>query len=123
VKDTLLRVLRNLLLCVVGLVPAFFLVLVTLFSDNGGVGDLAIAYGLTFLAYSLLALVVGLLWPQERLSSAVWLLLPAVIIALWYVTREPQSMPVGIEVLAAALVGTLLGAVAGASLRLRNRRR
>jgi hypothetical protein len=96
VKDTQERVLRNLLLCVVGLVPAFFLILVTLFSDNGGVGDLAIAYGLTFLAYLLRAFVVGPLWPRECLSNAVWLLLPAVISALLDVTQEPQTTaPVG----------------------------
>ncbi len=120
-RDMLLRVLRSLLLCAVGLVPAFFLVFATLFSDSGGVGDLALAYGLTFLVYLLVAFVVGLLWPKERLSSAVWLLLPAVIIALLYVTQEPQIILVGIVELAAALVGTLVGVVLGASLRLSGR--
>ncbi len=118
-RDTLLRVLRNLLLCVVGLVPAFFLVLATLFSDSGGVGDLAIAYGLTFLAYLLVAFVASMIWPEERLSNAAWLLLPAAIVTLLYVTQEPQIIPVGIAELAAALVGT----VVGASLRLRSRER
>lgn len=122
-RDTLLLGLRNLLLFAVGFVPAFFLVLLTLFSDSGGMGDLALAYGLTLLAYLLLGFVAGLLWPQERLSSAVWLLLPAVIVALLYVTQEPQIIPVGIAELAAALVGTLLGAVVGASLRFRTRGR
>jgi hypothetical protein len=121
VRDTSLRVLRSLLLCTVGLVPAVFLVFATLFSDSGGVRDLAIAYGLTFLAYLLLAFVVGLLWPRERLSSAASLLSSAVVIALLYATQEPQIIPVGIVELAAAFVGTLVGVVMGASLRLRGR--
>ncbi len=99
--------LRALLLCVVGIVPAFFLVFNTLFSDSGGLGDLVMALGLTFLGYLLVAVVVGLLWPRERFSNAVWLLLPAVIIALLYATQEPQIMPFGLAELAAALVGTL----------------
>ncbi len=113
--------LRALLLCVVGIVPAFFLVFNTLFSDSGGLGDLVMALGLTFLGYLLVAVVVGLLWPRERFSNAVWLLLPAVIIALLYATQEPQIIPFGLAELAAALVGTLVGAVVGASLRSRSR--
>ena len=118
-RSPLLRVLQFVLLCVAGSVPAFFLVLVTLFSNHGGVADLASAYGLTLLAYLLLGFVAGLLWPEKRLSGAASLLLPAVIVAFVYVTREPQAIPTGIGSLSAALTGTL----GGASLRLRARRR
>ncbi len=122
-RDTFLRVMRNLLLCVVGVVPAFFLVFATLFSDHDGGRELVLAYGLTLLAYLLLAFVASLIWLKERLSNAAWLLLPAVIIVLLYLTQEPQIIPVGIAELSAALVGSLLGTVMGASLRLRTSRR
>ena len=109
--------LRALLLCVVGVVPAFYLVFNALFSDSQGPGDLVLGLGVTFLGYLLPAVVVGLLWPRGRFGNAAWLLLPAAIVALSYAAQEPRIVPLGLAELAAASVGTLVGAMVGASFR------
>ncbi|HET7480694.1 MAG TPA: hypothetical protein VFJ72_14405 [Rubrobacteraceae bacterium] len=112
---------RGLILLAVGVVPAFFLVFVTLFGDSSGLGDYALAYGMTFFAYLLVAFVAGFVWDEGRPVYVLWLVAPAVIVIVWYVTQEPQVTVLGIGSLAIALVGTLLGVFVGTRTRSRAR--
>lgn len=111
------------ILLAVGVVPAIFLVFVTLFGDSSGLRDFAVSYGLTFFAYLLLAFVAGFIWDGERPASAVWLVAPAMLVVVWYVPQEPQVMWLGIGLLVVALVGTLLGVLAGTGIRSRTQTR
>ena len=111
----MLKVLRNLALFAAGLVPAFFTVFAALISDGGDAREQTLGYALTFLCYVLLAFGVGITWPGEPLSSAMWLLLPATGVALWHVVGEPEGPSADIGQLAAVVLGaTVLGAIMGA---------
>jgi hypothetical protein len=110
-----LKVLRNLALFAAGLLPAFLIVFTLLISDGGDAREQALGYTLTFLFYLLVAFGVGITWPDEPLSSAMWLLLPATGIALWHVLGGPQDPSADIGQLAAVVLSaTVLGAIVGA---------
>ncbi len=111
----MLKVLRNLALFAAGLVPAFLTVFTSLIGDGGDAREQALGYALTFICYLLLAFGVGITWPGEPLSSAMWLLLPATGVALWQVVGGPQDPSADIGQLATIVLGaTVLGAIMGA---------
>ena len=115
----MLTVLRNLLLFSVGFAPALFLVGPLLFAD-GGMAERAFLYALTILVYLLLGFVVGLVWPPQPLSGAVWLPLAGVLVALFFLFAEARDLTgaaLATGLAASMVFGALLGALAGTRVR------
>jgi hypothetical protein len=99
-----------------GLPPAFFLVLAALFGD-GTAADYPLVFLLVASVYAVLGGVVGFAAWSWRAGP----ILPAgaAMAVLAYAVREPGVLPLGVGPLAAVLGAASLGATARAALRRR----
>lgn len=101
----------------VGILPAFFMVLNALFTDSSGVADDALALAVTVVAYSVLGLVAGLVLPASPRADGVSLATPAALIAIAYTLREPHvAVLAGVQV-ACAFAAAVAAAAVGARFR------
>lgn len=103
-----------------GVPPAFFMVLNALFTDAGGPADHVLALAVTVAAYLVLGAVASLLIRGAPRAAALALAGPGVLIAILYTLREPGVWPLAVVqaagAVAAAFTGAALGARARASL-------
>jgi len=117
------RLVRRAALAVVavlaGILPAFFLVFNSVFTDSGGPGERAFAFLLVGIGYGILGLVFGWLEPHERWRWGLWWAAAAVVILVWYTTREPQLVVLNFIVGLIALLAGMGGGEFGSRLRAR----
>jgi len=96
---------------IAGLPLAFFLVFAGVFSDVFSLADRLVSLALTGGGYAAAGAIAG--YMSRRLNLALWLAMPAVIILVWYTTREPQAFVLhllyGVVAVSASLAGSTLG--------------
>ena len=110
------RVVAYVVAGLLGLPPAFFLVLAALFGD-GTAADYPPTFLAVTAAYAMLGGAVGFAaasWAAGTVLGA-----GAALAVLAYAVREPGALPLGLALLAAGLGAASLGAAAGAALRRR----
>jgi len=91
-----------------GLLPAFFLVFQSVFTDSSSMRERAVALGLIALVYSLLGALFG--YFTRSWQSGLWLSVPAVMLVGLYSVREPQQLLLHVATVAVALVAGWGGA-------------
>lgn len=100
-----------------GVLPAFFLVFATLFSDGGSTGEYAAALGLIALAYAALGAAAG--YVAGRWQAGFSVAAAAVLLVIWYTTRESGQLLLHALVLLTTLTAACGGAAGGARLKQR----
>lgn len=98
---------------VVGILPAFFLVFQSLFTDAGALGERLLSLLLIGLVYGLLGAMFGYL--ARSWQAGLWLGVPAAALVGLYTLRESQQILLHLLVLALTLAAGYGGARAGAS--------
>ena len=115
------RVIIGALLAVIGLIPAFFLVFATIFSDAAGAADYIVPFLLIILVYGLLGLVAG--YALRGWTAGLWPSAGAVAIVALYSQKERAHLGLHLLVLLITLAAAVAGAYAGVLLRARGARR
>ena len=110
------RVLAYGLAVLLGLPPAFFLVIAALFGD-GTPADYTLIFLLVVAAYAGLGGVAGVIVGSWRAGPV--LAIGTVVAVLGYAAREPGTLPLGLGLLVAGVGAASVGAAAGAALRRR----
>lgn len=107
--------MRNVVITLLGILPAFFLVLNVVFSDVGNQSELygaIVLIGAVYLAFGALAGYWTGSW-----RSGLWLGAPALLIIALYSLRENHRLLLHAAVVGAAVVPACLGAYAGERLK------
>ncbi|HWI53173.1 MAG TPA: hypothetical protein VNT01_13615 [Symbiobacteriaceae bacterium] len=111
------KVLGHIGAAVAGVLPAFFLVFQSVFTDSSSAGERTVALGLIALVYGLLGALFG--YFTRSWQSGLWLGVPAVMLVGLYSVREPQQLLLHVATVAVALLAGWAGArlTAGAGRR------
>jgi hypothetical protein len=105
----------GLLFALTGLLPAVFLVLVTIFSDPGAPWEYLLAFGVIACAYGLLGLLAGYVMSGWR--AGIWLSAPAVAIVVLFSISERAHLLLHATLLVITLGTACVGAYGGAAWR------
>jgi len=99
------------------LIWGFFVSFNAVFSDAFGTSAYVGLMFYVLLSYALLGLVFGIAWPQKGWRWTFWLTWPALLALVAYTFREPQRAGWHLVVIALAMIGAGLGALAGSGIR------
>lgn len=110
-------VVSAVLSALIGVLPAFFLVFATLFSDGGSVTEYAAALGFIAVVYA--ALGAGSGYAAGRWQAGFWVSAAAIALVAWYTTREPGQLLLHALVLLTVVGSACGGAAGGAVLKQR----
>lgn len=98
----------------IGTLPAFFVVFVSIFSDGGGIGERIFTFFYDAVVYGVLGFVFGVIGPRFSWKWGIWLSLTAFILVIWYTFRESERAVLHMVYLAITLVAASLGGYLGA---------
>ncbi|MCX7749442.1 MAG: hypothetical protein N2645_21500 [Clostridia bacterium] len=87
------KFLGHVLAFLLGILPAFFIVFNSIFSDSSGsVLERLFTFGLVILVYGILGFIFGFISSAETWKWGISLSLPAVFIVLLYSSKELQNL-------------------------------
>lgn len=109
---------------VTGILPAFFIVFNSVFSDSSGaLGERLFTFLLTAAAYGILGFLFGYFSPSSSVRSGIALSAPAVLILILYTFKEPQTALLSIAYLVVTVITACAASSLGAYFRTSNRKR
>ncbi|HZW83252.1 MAG TPA: hypothetical protein VFF14_07555 [Candidatus Deferrimicrobium sp.] len=108
----------SILSILIGIIPGFFIVFNSVFSDsNGSIGERAFTFFLVLLSYGLLGFLFSLFAKIKPTILCMCLSAPALIILVLYSFKEPGVIGLSLVYAALVLVSSWLGAYLGDTLR------
>ena len=106
-----------------GIPPAFLLVFNAVFSDSVSIMERFLSFVFIVVAYGILGLVFGFIWPRCSWQWGIWLSIAAFLIVGWYSFRETAHIPLHFSYLAATATSACLAALVGARLSVRRKQK
>lgn len=94
---------------IIGIIPAFFIVFNSIFSDDGLAFERFITFLLVIGAFGILGLLFGSIWNNIPWKIGMWLSLPTVIIVALYSIKETGRLPLHLFYLALTVASACLG--------------
>jgi hypothetical protein len=111
-------VIVAILAMLIGIIPGFFIVFNSVFSDsNGSFGERAFTFLLVLLSYGLLGFLLGRLTKIKPIILCICLSAPAIIILVLYSFKEPGVIWLNLVYTAIVLVSSWFGGYLGDTLR------
>jgi len=98
----------------IGILPAFFIVLNSVYTDSSGkIGERLVTYLLVIAGYGIIGFILGRVMKRMPVVLGTVLSLPAIILLLLYLFKEPTLLGLILSYLvltvAASWLGTILG--------------
>lgn len=102
---------------VLGIIPAFFVVFNSVFSDsNGSVVERLYTFLLVIVSYGILGLIFGFIGRNTSWWWGVLLVIPAILLMIFYTTHEPGTALFSFTYILVSLVTSCLASYLGARL-------
>jgi hypothetical protein len=102
---------------VIGIIPAFFIVLNSIFSDGGALTERLLTFAYVILVYGVLGTIFGAIWPRMCWKWGIPLSLSAVGLVILYTISEPYAAVLNIIYLVLTFAAASLGACIGYLIR------
>jgi hypothetical protein len=104
------RVLLYFLTFSIGIIPAFFIVYNSVFSDSsGGISERLFSFLLVILVYGVLGFIFGRFIKEKPIMMGILLSLPSIIILLLYLIKEPGIASLLVLYLVLTVVASCIG--------------
>jgi DMSO reductase anchor subunit len=99
---------------IIGVLPGFFIVFNSIYSDaNGSIWERLFTFILVFITYSILGFVFGRLSRKNPISLGIALSLPSSLLLILYLFKEPQLVGIILLYLALSTGASCLGSILG----------
>lgn len=102
---------------VVGVLPGFFLVFNSIFSDGGALGERIFTFVYVFVAYVILGIIFGMTGPRFSWKWGIWLSIAALVFVILYTFRESERAVLHALYLVVTFSAACLGGYLGALFR------
>lgn len=113
------KALVRILAIIIGLIPGFFIVFNSVFSDsNGSKGEWVTIVILIVASYGIPGLIFGYLSPKYSWRWGIWINIPAIVILTLYSFKEPNIILLSLFDLILTLLSACGASFLGAKLRL-----
>ncbi len=110
------------LVLILGILPGYFVVFNSVFTDPGGsVSERLLTFLLTAVTYGIPGAILGYIGPATSWRWGIWLTIPALIIVLLYSFREPGLFLLNFAYILLAFASAAGSAYYGASFALRKK--
>lgn len=101
---------------IISILPAFFIVFNSVFSDGGSFGERLFTFVLVICAYGILGFVLGYFVKGEPWKMGLWISLPAIIIVGLYSINEYTRLLLHLFYVALTIGSAVCGSYFGGSL-------
>lgn len=113
------KALVRVLTLIIGLIPGFFIVFNSVFSDsNGSIGEWITLVILIVFTYGIPALIFGYFSPKSSWHWGIWISIPAIFILTLYSFKEPGIILLSLFNIILVLLSACGASFLGAQLRL-----
>lgn len=109
------RILLYLSAFIIGILPGFFIVFNSVFTDsNGSIGERLFTFMLVIVVYGLLGFFFGRISREKPIPLGVVLSLPSIILLILYLFKEPKLVGIILLYLILTMGASCLGSIHGA---------
>lgn len=102
---------------VIGVIPAFFIVLHSIFSDGESFTERLLTFAYVILVYGVLGIIFGIIWPRMAWKWGIPLSISAIALVLLYTINEPFGLALNVVYLVLTFSAAGLGGCLGYLIR------
>lgn len=111
------KVFIRFLAILIGVLPAFFIVFNSIFTDsNGSLAERMFTFVLVIVAYGVLGVVFGLVAPLASWRWGIWVSVPAALVVILYSIKETDGIFLNLFYIVIALTSGCVASYLGARL-------
>jgi len=109
------KIIGYILALVIGLLPGFFIVFNSVFTDSSGsLWERVLTFILVIFSYGILGLIFGFIGRETSWKWGLWLSAPAVVILVLYSFKEPGTILLNLLYIVLTLASACLASSLGA---------